>query len=192
MKRSKIAHNWRDVQASSMVIPQYYEPEHLYCGRVVDVYGRTFLLVDSDKYTKDSYSSIGVDLKSIPVLIYEEKPVEQPIPKRGDGFIAIGSEEGEGHDDNLEANILLHLTLYHVDTLATVYGMPKVSRDAFKQNKNQHRIIRSKLKICTSQSIDASRELMLTFYLEDDSIHIFEDSGRNSGIQSGTFLKRGK
>jgi hypothetical protein len=33
---------------------------------------------------------------------------------------------------------------------------------------------------------------MLTFYLEDDTIHIFEDSSRNSGIQSGTFLKRGK
>jgi hypothetical protein len=70
--------------------------------------------------------------------------------------------------------------------------MPKVSRDFRKAYKNQHRILRCKLKMCTNDLIDATRNFMLTFYLEDDSIYIYEDAARNSGMLSGTFLKRGK
>lgn len=70
--------------------------------------------------------------------------------------------------------------------------MPKVTKDWRKAYKNQHRILRCKLKMCTKDLIDSTRNFMLTFYLEDDSIYIYEDASRNSGMLSGTFLKRGK
>ena len=95
MKRSKIAQNWRDVQASHSVTAKYFEPIDLYCGKIVDIYGRTFLLTNCDAHTREVYRSMGVDLNEIDIIPYEEKPVEYAIPKRGDGFIAIGGDEGD-------------------------------------------------------------------------------------------------
>jgi hypothetical protein len=44
----------------------------------------------------------------------------------------------------------------------------------------------------TNDAVLASRAFMLTFYLEDDTIQVFEEEIRNSGCTGGTFLKRGK
>ena len=33
----------------------------------------------------------------------------------------------------------------------------------------------------TENEIDATREFMLTFFMEDDTVQVFEDTKRNSG-----------
>lgn len=169
MKQSKIAKNWRDVQKGSK--PVFYEPNDFICGNVIDVYGRGFLLIYCDTYTRSMYDELGIEQFEIPLVIEAESKVVHPIPKLGDGFLPIGSEE---------------------DTLATVYGMPRVSRDVRKATKNQSRILRCKAKLISKNLIDAKRIFMITFYLEDDTVHIYEEIVRNSGIIGGTFLKRGK
>jgi hypothetical protein len=94
IKKSQITKNWRQVQNSKAVTPVYFEPDDLYSGKTVDIYGRIFLLISCDKSTRDSYSQREYDLRDIPIVPYQEKPIVHPVPRMGDGFIAIGSEEG--------------------------------------------------------------------------------------------------
>mmetsp|Transcript_4937 Transcript_4937/g.4124 ORF Transcript_4937/g.4124 Transcript_4937/m.4124 type:complete len:86 (+) Transcript_4937:1285-1542(+) len=39
---------------------------------------------------------------------------------------------------------------------------------------------------------DAQREFIITFYLNDDSVMVYEPYQRNSGINGGKFLEKGK
>jgi len=89
----------------------------------------------------------------------------------GDGFLPIGSNE---------------------DSLGTVFGMPKPKKDLKKLQRNHGRMIRCKTVLLSDDEIDSSREFLLTFYLEDDTIAMYEDVGRNSGIWGGNYLKRGR
>jgi len=77
------------------------------------------------------------------------------------------------------------------DTLGTIYGMPKPQRDLVKLQRNQGRLLRCRLVFITENRIDATRCFALTYYLEDDTIQIYEEIVRNSGVGGGNFLKRG-
>lgn len=169
LKKSKLPKNWRDVQRGRA--PVNYGAMDFRCGMIVDIYGRYFLLVDCDSYTQDYFRNRNVKQSPVTLVHEEIERIVQPIPLLGDGFLPIGSAE---------------------DTLATVYGMPKVRKDVLKISKNQGRLIRCKAVLLTNNVVDASREFMITFFLEDDTIQVFEDVRRNSGIGGGNFLKRGR
>lgn len=169
LKKSRLPKNWRDVQRGRPGM--YYESQDFQCGTVVDVYGRLFLLVGCDSYTHQHYAQMGIYQTEVPLIPEKVEKIVQPIPELGDGSLPIGSRE---------------------DTLATVYGMPKVRKDMLKVSKNQGRLLRCKAVLATDNPIDSSREFLVSFFLEDDSIQVFEEVKRNSGIWGGNFLKRGK
>ena len=169
LKKSKLAKNWREVNKGKH--PIYYQPGDFICGNIIECYGRQLLLTDCDEFTRKLYKDRGIHQKQIVLLAPEIKSVEHPIPQLGDGFLAIGGDE---------------------DTLGTVYGMPKPSRDLEKLHRNQGRFMRCKAHLISTNDIDKGREFMVTFYLEDDSLQIYEEVVRNSGLSGGNFLKRGK
>jgi hypothetical protein len=70
--------------------------------------------------------------------------------------------------------------------------MPKVGKDIQKIQRNQNRLIRCKGVLMSNNAVDSSREFMITFFLEDDTIQVYEEVKRNSGIWGGNFLKRGR
>jgi hypothetical protein len=53
-----------------------------------------------------------------------------------------------------------------------------------------HDVLRFKARMITKNSVDASRGFMLTFYLSDDTVQIYEPPVRNSGIVAGKYLQR--
>lgn len=169
LKKTQLPRNWREVQDGEKA--SFYEPSDLQCGRVVDVFGRLFLLLKCDSFTQDYYQRQGVEQVEVPIVAEDVPKIVQPIPELGDGTLPIGSQ---------------------ADTLATVYGMPKVTKDMAKVQRNQNRFIRCKAALLSNDPIDQAREFLITFYLEDDSIQVYEEKKRNSGIWSGTFLRRGK
>jgi hypothetical protein len=170
LKKARLPKNWRDVQKG--IKPIYYEPADLLCGNTIECYGRYLLLTDCDAFTRKMYESMGIVQQQQSLVLEKEKSiVKHEVPKLGDGFLAIGSEE---------------------DTLATVHGMPKAARDLEKIQRNQGRLLRCKAKLITTNKVDQGREFMITFRLEDDSIQIYEDIVRNSGLAGGNFLKRGR
>lgn len=169
LKKSKLPKNWRDVQRGKA--PIYVEPADLICGRNLEFYGRTLLLIDCDAFTRSMYEEMGIIQQKIPLVKTKEKKIVHPIPQLGDGFLAIGGEQ---------------------DTLGTIYGMPKPGKDLGKLQRNQNRLLRCRLVFITDDTIMATRRFALTFYLEDDTIQIYEEIVRNSGIGGGNFLNRGK
>ena len=169
LKKAKLAKNWRDIPKG--VAPIYYQPADFICGQVIECYGRFLLLVDCDSFTRKMYEDMGVMQRKISIVEEEQKVVKNSIPKLGDGFLAIGSDE---------------------DTLGTIQGMPKAGRDLERMHRNQGRLLRCKTSLVTDSKVDKGRVFMITFRLEDDSLQIYEEIVRNSGLAGGNFLKRGR
>ena len=114
---------------------------------------------------------MGLEQFEVPVQEEIVDPIQHPIPMLGDGFLPIGRPE---------------------DTLATVYGMPKAIKSTKTVLKNQNRLLRARVRLLTHSKIDSSRSFQLSFYLEDNTLQVFEEVKRNSGIVGGNFLKRGR
>lgn len=169
LKKCKLPKNWREAPRGGHL--EYYGIYDFICGSTIDVYGRKLFLYGCDESTREYYAEQGIEQQEMELKEPQEVVYERTIPQLGDGFLAIGGEE---------------------DTLHSVYGHPKPTRNWKKIQRNIGRTIRCNLKMISDNPIDASRNFMLTFFLEDDSVGIFEEVIRNSGIVGGTFLKRGQ
>lgn len=81
-----------------------------------------------------------------------------------------------------------------VDSLGYVYDLipkkPKI--DFFKYVDNDKKILRYTARFNTKVPEDVDRRFIISFYLADDTISIFEPAQKNSGIIEGPFLERRK
>merc|ERR1712167_291996 len=80
------------------------------------------------------------------------------------------------------------------DSLGYIYKLvPDRSKtNFFKALDNQAKILRFTAKFNTRVPEDVDRRFIISFYLADDSISIYEPEQKNSGIVPGAFLKRRK
>jgi len=81
-----------------------------------------------------------------------------------------------------------------VDTLGYIYDLvPKKPKgDFFKSVDNDKKILRFTARFNTRVPEDIDRRFIISFYLADDSISIYEPAVKNSGIIEGPFLRRNK
>jgi len=81
-----------------------------------------------------------------------------------------------------------------LDSLGYVYRLdPKPpKRDFFKYVDNDKVILRYTAKLNTTIPEDLERRFIISYYLADNTISIYEPSKRNSGIVEGKFLERGR
>ena len=81
-----------------------------------------------------------------------------------------------------------------VDSLGYVYKLEpkKPKRDFFKYVDNDGKILRFTAKFNTQVPEDVDRRFIISYYLADDTISIFEPAQKNSGIVEGKFLERNK
>ncbi len=68
----------------------------------------------------------------------------------------------------------------------------KPKRDFFKYVDNDKKILRFTAKFNTRVPEDLDRRFIISFYLSDDTLSIFEPAQKNSGIVEGKFLERRK
>ena len=81
LKKGKVPVNWKEAQKG--LPPKYYGPNDLNCGTVIDIYGRYFLLLNCDPFTRNFYENLGKHMNEV-MLMHEDKPVvTHEIPKRG-------------------------------------------------------------------------------------------------------------
>lgn len=168
LKKARLPKNWEDMPRGRPLV--YYSPADFEIGNIVDCYGRKMLIVGCDDTTRAYYAEQGIDQRDIQLRKPKEVKYEIEVPQLGDGYLAIGGE---------------------ADTLHTVYGHPKPQKNWKKVQRNLGQIIRCKCKLISGSAVNRSRNFMLTFYLEDDTIGVYEEVVRNSGIDGGNFLKRG-
>ena len=81
-----------------------------------------------------------------------------------------------------------------VDSLGYIYDLiPKKPKgDLFKSVDNDKKVLRNTARFNTRVPEDIERRFIISFYLSDDSISIYEPAVKNSGIIEGPFLRRNK
>ena len=179
--RSKLPKNWRDEvhqvdkrkDASNFV-----NERDLYVGGRVHVYGRELLLTSCDEFTKRYYmDNYGFKENQFIEIVVEEP--KKPAPEAGiytphfGGVACFGTDE-----DSLQSCLSLH---------------PKpVKRDIEKLMLNQKNLLRYGAKLDTTKPEDVDRRFIITYYMADDTIAVFEDVKRNSGRMPGKFLRKMK
>lgn len=149
----------------------YYQPKDLILGNFVYVYGRPCRLVDCDDFTRKWYKdNFGIDMEPIKVQQKEAKKVEHPIPPHN-GF---GSEE-----DSL-------LNVFYLNPQGKVHDYYTAK---FKRDKH---ILRFNAKLISPIPSDEERKFILSYYVRDEAIQIYEIGEKNSGRQSCKFLEKSR
>ncbi|XP_073255064.1 EF-hand domain-containing family member C2-like [Porites lutea] len=165
-----------DSLKTGAVHTDYYHDSDLTIGSVINIWGRKLLICDCDEFTKEYYKSkYGID--NFDSINY--KADAEPFPPREmPPYNGFGSEE---------------------DSLASCLSLrPKPPRRDFKKfmEKDRHglesNVLRFVARLDTTRPIDMDRRFIISYFLSDDTILVFEPPQRNSGILGGKFLERGR
>lgn len=159
-----------------------YTDADLYIGSQINFFGRTMTIVDYDQHTRDhlrekfgitEYNPIHVDNSAAssptsPERLKQLKAARQPPPHNGFGT----EEDSLGSWNRLE---------------------PKAPKpDLTKYNKHGNNAVKFSVRLDNGSAVDEVRRFVLSAFLADDTIAIFEPVQRNSGIVGGKFLQRQK
>lgn len=150
----------------------YYNEDDFMVGQVLKVHGRDFLLYDCDGVTQKWYlAQKGIDQQankidvSIPVV---KKAELQPPPPTGFG----------GDEDSLQS--WKHL-------------VPKPKKtDLARLKAATGKTLKFKAKMISSRHTDDGRMFRITWYLDDDTMAVYEPKQRNTGIMGGAMASRNK
>ncbi|KAL4426705.1 hypothetical protein ABPG77_004761 [Micractinium sp. CCAP 211/92] len=159
-----------------------YAPTDLRIGATVAILGRQFLIYDCDAATRQWYTErLGFSPEQLaPIDISEpepQRPVHAPPPHTG-----VGSPE-----DSLQ------------NCLRLVPKPPK--KDQFRWQSLDKVVLRYEAVLEPSAvqggagrliAIDRERKFVVSFFLADQTLAVFEPPRPNSGITGGKFLERGK
>ncbi|KAM4771458.1 EF-hand domain-containing protein 1 [Rhinophrynus dorsalis] len=160
------------LEISDQEVTEWFSPSDFAVGKHITILGRKFFLYDCDSYTKDFYrQNLGVQhLEPVEVKKEEEeKNIKPEIPPyNGYGLL----------EDSLQ------------NCLTLVPKPPK--KDIIKMLENDRKVLRYAVALDSPNPEDKGRRFILSYYLSDDRISIFEPQVRNSGIIGGKFLERSR
>ncbi|XP_018102145.1 EF-hand domain-containing family member C2 isoform X2 [Xenopus laevis] len=158
------------------VYEEFYKDCDLTIGAAINVWGRKVILCNCDEFTKNYYKTkYGIE-NFTPV---QYKALQPPKAKKEiPPYNGFGSEE---------------------DTLCSCMALlPKPPQRDFKKfmekdrNGLESNVLRFVAKLDTDNPIDKERKFIVSFFLSDDTICVFEPQERNSGMIGGKFLERSR
>ncbi|XP_068135101.1 EF-hand domain-containing protein 1 [Hyperolius riggenbachi] len=179
MKRQRLPKSIKDLkdtfpncvlEISDKEVTEWYTPRDFNVGSHVTILGRKFFLYDCDTYTREFYqANLGVEPAPVDVEKKTEEEVKQEIPPYN-GFGLL--------EDSLQ------------NCLTLIPKPPK--KDVIKMLENDHKVLRYAAALDSMNPEDKGRRFILSYFLSDDMISIFEPQVRNSGIIGGKFLERSR
>ncbi|XP_055042207.2 EF-hand domain-containing protein 1 isoform X1 [Misgurnus anguillicaudatus] len=159
------------LEVSPHDVQEYFSPVDLRVGEEVTLMGRRFLLCDCDDFTRKYYQQNHPEIQLKPVTpdttTQQDTRRLQVIPP----YNGFGSLE-----DSLQ------------NCLSLIPEPPK--KDVIKLLENDHKVLRYAARLDSQNPLDEGRRFILSYYLSNDMISIFEKSTRNSGIIGGKFLEK--
>jgi hypothetical protein len=135
-------------------------------GRSINFFGRKILLVDCDNFTKDYYRT-KYGIKDFTSVAYERREPGTRVERKDPPYTGFGSEE-----DSLSSCKKMVPEPPRKDFVKWMY----YDRQGFDSN-----ILRFLAKIITKDPIQADRRFIISYYLSDDTILVYEPPMRNSG-----------
>ncbi|XP_055611860.1 EF-hand domain-containing protein 1-like [Uranotaenia lowii] len=176
LRRQKLPKNWKDklvtypsiaLELSEAEVSEYYSPKDFLVGGTIFVYGRKFLLLNCDQFTRSYYERALKILQPKPVDMSAAPPrtPRQELPV----YLGLGTPED---------SIASHHSL--------VPKSPKKDLVTYLINMNKY--LRYGCVLDNVHPEDSIRKFVMSLSLADGTITIMETRIRNSGIQGGRFL----
>ena len=134
-------------------------------------FNRPFQILGCDEFTADYY--LKNYKRNFPLGGFEDPPQKEK------GRIVIPPYNGFGSEEDSLGNCL-----------RLVNQPPK--KDYYKYIDNDKLILRFLARLNTRELEDVDRRFLISFFLADDTIQVYEMKNRNSGIWEGKFLERNK
>ncbi|NXP71451.1 EFHC2 protein, partial [Ramphastos sulfuratus] len=163
-----------DNRKTGAVHQEFYRDSDLKIGAVINVWGRKIILCDCDEFTKEYYRT-KYGIEDFTPVTYKAPPPPNP-EKIVPPYTGFGSEE---------------------DSLCSCMGLlPKPPQKDVKKFMEKDRygmesnILRFVAKLVTDSPIDQDRKFIISYFLSDDTISVFEQWQKNTGILGGKFLER--
>ncbi|KAM6279843.1 EF-hand domain-containing protein 1 isoform 3-T3 [Porphyrio hochstetteri] len=155
------------LEISDLEVLEWHTAKDFAVGKATTILGRTFFIYDCDNFTRNFYRDKFGITDFQPVEINKKQPEEVPQvipPYNGFGIL----------EDSLQNCFSLH---------------PKPPRkDIIKMLENDHKVLRYQLALESPNPEDRKRRFILSYFLSDDMISIYEPRVRNSGIIGGKYL----
>nr|XP_014347123.1 PREDICTED: EF-hand domain-containing family member C2 isoform X2 [Latimeria chalumnae] len=155
---------------------EFYKDCDLRIGAVIDAWGRKIVLCDCDEFTK-AYYKAKYGIEDFTPVRYKAPPppkIEKQIPP----YNGFGLEE---------------------DSLCSCLSLlPKPPQRDFKKFLEKDRqgldsnVLRFLGKLITDIPVNKERKFIISYFLSDDTITVFEPPQRNSGVLGGKFLERNR
>lgn len=155
------------MELSDLEVSEYYSPKDFLVGGTIFVFGRKFLLLDCDRFTRNYYEKV---LKIIqPDADYQGSPESRTPRTELPIYLGLGTPE---------------------DSLASHHSLvPKSPRkDVVTYLVNMNKFLRYGCVLDNVHPEDNIRRFVLSLSLADGTISIMETMIRNSGIRGGRFL----
>lgn len=152
-----------------------YDFTALRVGKYLSVFGREFLLYDADRFTKEWYAKKGIDQSGSLDVSEAAPPRPKPAlpPYNGYGLLADSAQN-------------------------CVSLLPKPPKaDFVKLTQNDRKVLRFRAVLVDAPGVpsvtqaDVERSFVISFFLTDDTLSVYEPSIRNTGFPGGKFLERG-
>jgi len=155
----------------------YYTDADLSIGTSIQLLGREILICDCDAFTQAHYANkYGVtDFSPINVEEPAAPPPQRPPPP----------PTGYGTEDDSMVSVN-RLVLQPPKKFPGAY-LPSRAEDVEGGN-----VLRFFARLNSSDPLHVDRRFIVSYYLVDDSVAIYEKQFRNSGMRGGKFLERGK
>ncbi|XP_028253297.1 EF-hand domain-containing protein 1 [Parambassis ranga] len=161
------------MEISQNEVDEYYSPKDFHVGQSITLLSHHFLLYDCDGFTKDYYQKNYPEMEmkplEVPKKVYPLRDRNKEIPP----YNGFGSLE-----DSLQN--CLHL----------IPEPPK--KDVLKMLMNDHKVLRYSARLDPQNPANEGRRFILSYYLSNDMISIFEKPTRNSGYLRGMFLEKAR
>ncbi|NXI34158.1 EFHC1 protein, partial [Galbula dea] len=155
------------LEISDKEVLEWYTAKDFAVGQATTLLGRPFFIYDCDEFTRNFYRDKFGITDFHPVEIKKKPPEEVPQvipPYNGFGVL----------EDSLQNCFSL---------------IPKPPRkDIIKMLENDHKVLRYDMALESPNPVDRNRRFVLSYFLSDDMISIYEPPARNSGIIGGKFL----
>jgi hypothetical protein len=172
LRRQKLPETFDVNQPGQQFIgDRYLTSDEIYMERDLIAYGRIFTIRGVDVFTQE-YFRTKYNRE------FQLSDIEQPRP-RDPVDIQVPPHNGFGSE---------------VDSLGYVYDLipKKPKMDFFKYVDNDNKVLRYTSRLNTKVPEDVDRRFIISYYLGNDTISIYEPAQKNSGISEGPFLQRDK